>query len=140
MRSPYGYGKFCSTIEAGPSKMTASPSERTEKQEGLGGTDVQPQIYVVLRIADCDDVGGGGSGDCVAAGTVTGVIRADSGSAGHEQHPADWSGHCDNVPGDRETREPGRRQYPHGVAPAHAGPERVLRRERSLRSLLRSVG
>src|SRR5688572_4880712 len=132
MRSPYGYGKFCSTIEAGPSKMTASPSERTEKKEGLGGTDVQPQIYVVLRLADCDDVRGGGSGDCVAAGTVTGVIRADCLGAGHEQHAADWSRHRHNVPGDCEAGEPGRRQHPHRIAPAHAGPQRVLRRERSL--------
>src|SRR5687767_15660206 len=99
MRSPYGYGKFCSTIEAGPSKLTASPSERTEKKEGLGGTDVQPQIYVVLRAADCGHVRSGRSGDSVAAGTLTGVIGADGFRAGHEQHAADWSGDRDNVPG-----------------------------------------
>ena len=39
-----------------------------------------------------------------------------------------------------KTRQPGRRQHPHRVAAARAGPERFLRRQRSVRSLLRSAG
>ena len=54
--------------------------------------------------------------------------------------PLTRSRHRDDVPGNRQAREPGSREHPHRVAPAHAGPERLLRRQRSLRSLLRSVG
>ena len=84
-----------------------------------------------------------GHGHRFAARPVAGIVGADRGGAADEQRAAHRSARRRRTFRDiAKTVIAGRRQHPHRVAAARAGPERLLRRRRRrpVRSLLRPAG